>query len=343
MPSYVSLDGMAERVWFNASSMFSRGRRPLGTLQLLSVWPLLLMLLSSASVGHAAPINMLVLGDSLNLLTPDYDISWVVQLQNAGAIQPYDFAIDGATSDDVLNLELLFARPFLQSGAVTDSALVVGANEVDDDIAPYIISGVGTPVIHTASKVEAVIDAIAAANPGVHQVVATIPDVTLTPRYAGFIQQHSLTPIQVDAVQAAIMDANDEITQYALAHGVAVVDLFGASQAILPQYPWTFGGHTFNTAFDSNGFDVVTQVEGLISNLMAMAFNQAFGRNLPMFSDQEIVTTAGFTPNTDNTYYDISPFVLLPVPEPATLTLAAMGALTLLAMCRHGRSKHRRA
>ncbi len=73
----------------------------------LGVWLLLIVAgpLWPLSVLHAAPINMAVMGDSLNLLTPDYDTSWVVQLQNAGAITPYDVARDarGPTTSTTTN------------------------------------------------------------------------------------------------------------------------------------------------------------------------------------------------------------------------------------------------
>ncbi|HEY1599904.1 MAG TPA: PEP-CTERM sorting domain-containing protein, partial [Pirellulales bacterium] len=45
--------------------------------------------------------------------------------------------------------------------------------------------------------------------------------------------------------------------------------------------------------------------------------------------DQQIVTNSGFTPNTATTFFNIQPFVLLPVPEPATYALAIVACFGL--------------
>lgn len=88
-------------------------------------------------------------------------------------------------------------------------------------------------------------------------------------------------------------------------------------------YPLTLGGHTFGTMFASNGFDILTEPEGLLANMVATAFSAGFGQNLPMFSDQQIVTTAGFVPNNAMTYFDVRQFVI--TPEPSGFALAAFG------------------
>ncbi len=292
-----------------------------------AAWLLVLgALVVGASGLHAAPVDMAVMGDSLNLLSTYYDISWVAQLRNAGAITPHDQAVDGAESGDVVRNQLPQVLSLVQQGMVTDSALVVGANDIalEPDNLRSIFLYDPQPVIDSiVGNIETVISSIRSADPNVHQVIANIPDITVTPYFQSYLNGSSLTPEQLQAGRTAIMDINSQIEQYALTRGIPVVDLFTAADVLIPLYPWTFGGHTFNTAFSYNGLDIQTQPEGLISNMMAMAFNEAYGQNLPIFSDQQIVTTAGFTPNTDTTYYDVSPLVLLPAPEPATLVLAA--------------------
>ena len=64
---------------------------------------------------------------------------------------------------------------------------------------------------------------------------------------------------------------NSQIEAFALARHIPVIDLFKASDVLTPLYPWTFGGHTFDTAFAGNGFDILTQPEGIISNAISIA------------------------------------------------------------------------
>ncbi len=61
------------------------------------------------------------------------------------------------------------------------------------------------------------------------------------------------------------------------------------------------------------------------------AFNLQWGQNLPILSDQQITKNAGFTPNTGTTYFDVQPYVLLPVavPEPSSVVLLSLGAFAL--------------
>ncbi|HVU86287.1 MAG TPA: SGNH/GDSL hydrolase family protein [Pirellulales bacterium] len=295
---------------------------------------LVTMVLSALSIRSisAAPVSMAVMGDSINLLTPTYDTSWVVQLQNAGAITQHDVARDGATSNGVVSGQLPTIVSLAQQGQITDSVLVVGAN----DFGPFgpnaqtvFLGGNAQPVIDTfVSNVEKVITSIAAANPGVHQVIANIPDITATPLAPVLALAYGATPAEIQAGRNAIITANNEIQQFALAHGVPVIDLFKAADVLVPLYPWTFGGHTFSTMFASNQFDILTQPEGLISNMIATAFNEVFGQNLPIFSDQQIVTNSGFTPSGPTTFYNVSQFVI--TPEPATWILAALGGLFAL-------------
>ncbi len=310
---------------YSASSLFA----PLWRSALLLT---VVVYLSSLSTVDAAPVSMAVMGDSLNLLTPTYDTSWVVQLVNAGAITQHDVAFDGATTGDVVSAQLPSVVSLAHQGTITDSVLIVGAN----DFGPYgpnaqtiFLGGNPQPVIDSVvSNIETVITSIAAANPGVHQVIANIPDITVTPLMQQLFVTYGATQADIQAGRDAIITANNEIQQFALAHGVAVVDLFKAADVLVPLYPWTFGGHTFSTMFAGNQFDILTQPEGLIANSVSLAFDEAFGQNLPIFSDQQIVTAAGFVPSGSTTYYDTAQFVI--TPEPATCWLAALASVGLM-------------
>jgi hypothetical protein len=276
----------------------------------------------------AAPESMAIMGDSLNLLTPTYDTSWVVQLQNAGAITGHDLAVDGATTSSVVSGQLPGAVSLAHSNQVADAVTIVGANDVVDDSSIFS-GGNATPLFNSiVANLEEVIGSLSTANPTVDQVIANIPDVTVTSAVVQFAAQQGITAAELQAVRNDIIAANTQIDQFALARGIPVLDLFTAADDLIPMYPWTFGGHTFSTIFASNGFDIQTQPEGLIANMVSTAFDVRYGQNLPMFSDQQIVTTSGFTPNSATTFYDVRPFVI--VPEPSSFILAALGGLALL-------------
>ncbi len=296
---------------------------------------LIVLAVACLSPIQAAPVSMAVMGDSINLLTPTYDTSWVVQLQNAGAIIPHDFAVDGAISDDVVDNQLDSVVSLARAGQITDSVLVVGAN----DFGPYgpnaadifLYGDDPTPIANNfVRNVETILGSIAAANPGVHQVVANIPDLAVTPLAQEAISAYGIPAANVEAGRNAIISANQQIQAYALEHHIAVIDLFKASDVLAPLYPWTFGGQTFDTMFASNGFDILTQPEGIIANAVSTAFDVGFGQNLPIFSDQQIVAAAGLPSNSATTYYDVAQFVI--TPEPSSNVLFLWGLVICLAV-----------
>ena len=71
-------------------------------------------------------------------------------------------------------------------------------------------------------------------------------------------------------------------------------------------------------------------LQGLLANMVDTAFNQAFGQSLPILSDQKIVTNAHFTPNAGTTFFNVQPFILLPVPEPSSIVLAITAGVGML-------------
>ena len=79
--------------------------------------------------------------------------------------------------------------------------------------------------------------------------------------------------------------------------------------------------------FASNGFDILTEPEGLLANMVATAFNVGFGQKLPIFSDQQTGTTAGFVPNKAMTYFDVRQFVITLEPSGFAVAAFSFGAL----------------
>jgi hypothetical protein len=77
--------------------------------------------------------------------------------------------------------------------------------------------------------------------------------------------------------------------------------------------------------------------QGQLANMVIDTADGAYHANLTPFTDQQFLATAGIEPGVAGpTYIDLSPFVLLPTPEPTTGLLAVIGAATagLLAVFR---------
>ena len=118
--------------------------------------------------------------------------------------------------------------------------------------------------------------------------------------------------------ERAIGQANAQADAYALAHDVPVVDLYSASQQISSAIPITLAGHTFTTAFAPDNFHPAPFLQGLLANMVDLALNQTFHQTLPVLSDQQIVHNVGFTPTGGTTFYNVQPFVLVPLSGDAT-------------------------
>jgi hypothetical protein len=78
----------------------------------------------------------------------------------------------------------------------------------------------------------------------------------------------------------------------------------------------------------SDGFHPSNVAQGLIANMIDTAFNVGYGQSLPILSDQKIVQNAGKIPNSATTYFNVSPYII--VPEPAT-SLLVITTVVLLA------------
>ena len=72
------------------------------------------------------------------------------------------------------------------------------------------------------------------------------------------------------------------------------------------------------------------------------AADRGYGAGLAPLSDQQLVTNAGQTPLTAGpTYYDVSPYVIVPEPSTCALCLLALGAFPSV-ICRkwHSSGRH---
>jgi hypothetical protein len=219
--------------------------------------------------------------------------------------------------------------------------LIIGGNNFLSGTAlQQILSGNPTPAINNyVNDVKQIIDTIAAAGPNVHQVFGNMPDVTVTPEVQGEAAQTDDPALALSLLASAILQANTLANAYALSHNVPVIDLYTVSHSLLNGSTFPLGGHTFTTAFMSDGFHPAGWVQGLLGNMVDTAYNLQWHQGLPLLSDQQIVVNQGFTPNGLTTYSNVAPFILLPVPEPTTWALAIVGA----SFCLVGAWRRRRA
>ncbi len=288
--------------------------------------------------ASAVAIRMAVMGDSISAGSgvSGGSPNWVAQLKSTfpTAIAFTNDAVGGATSSSVIstkvsslgNVSQLTAVDALATAhSIDDSVIIIGGNDATSTAALAVAQG-GSPTAFInayVNNVKTIINSVAAAGPGVHQVFGNMPDVTVTPE----VQQFGVTPAALQLLSQAIAQANVQADAYALAHNVPVIDLYAASHMIVNGFPLTLAGQPFSTPFATDGFHPAPVVQGLLANMVTMAFNEKFGQNLPMLSDQQIVHNLGLTPSGATSYFNVQPFVL--VPEPATVLLLALGMAAL--------------
>jgi hypothetical protein len=299
----------------------SLARRIACALALFLGVPLLL-----ASRVDAAAVRMAVMGDSISAGSSQ---NWIGHLNSSfpGTVTFQNKAQGGATTDTVISGQLNSVITLAASNQIDNSVLIIGGNNAtgaaDDfpNLTPFINNYVND-VIFTLS-------AVAAANPNVKQVFGNMPDVTVTPLVQSQAASLGITPADLQLLSGAIGAANNQANAWALSHNIPVIDLYTASHTVLQGNSFPLGGHTYTTAFASDGFHPARWVQGLLANMVTEAFNSNWGSTLPTLSDQQIVTNTGFTPSGSPTFFDVTPFILLPVPEPSSWVLASLGAMLL--------------
>ena len=154
-------------------------------------------------------------------------------------------------------------------------------------------------------------------------------------------------PSKRQHVTDAVAMVNDAVRELAADRGIYVVDVGGLKDMyvspdplvvggveIIKGWPWEHDPHYF---YLRDGGHLGTVVQGLFANTFIEAMNRCHGTDFTPLSDQEILANAGIpdpNPGGDPTYFDVTPFVI--VPEPSTLTLLTMGAVVCWRMAGGG-------
>lgn len=297
---------------------------------------------SSASLVAAAPLRLGVLGDSISAGNgSDFgsNPNWVTQLSKSGAFSVGKLgnqAVGGATSTDVLNDQLPAIQAQVAAGQLDYSVLLIGANDAAYAAADYLDSGDLDSTIQTligtvVGNVKTILTSVAAAG-SVHQIVATVPDQTVSPLVKSLFTQYNATPAQIASIRSGIQTINSEIKEFALARNIPVIDLFTSSDDLTAVSPLTLAGVNYTSVFASDGYHPAAVSHGLIANMVIDAANRQFHAGALRISDQQIVRNTGRTPRTVGpTYFNVSPYTLLAVPEPSSAALAGIGAVLFVA------------
>jgi hypothetical protein len=275
-----------------------------------------------------------------------YTGSWVPYLANqrgfnfGGVGQPYNVAIGGARSSTLLTQgQHTEVRNLVQNGNVNLAFLFIGGNDFFN-VGASIADGSLTGPALTAwaqsvvGNIGVAMDTVLSANP-TGMVVAGLPDILRTPGGRAIFD----TPAETARGNAAVDLVNTLLKPAVLGRGQVFVDLATASRDA-DSAPLYVGGVLIDTVnagaeptfFFQDARHPAAVGNGLVANMFLSAVNLGYGTNYAPLSDLEILTTAGlagqYTGETSQLPY--ARYVLLPVPEPASVGLAATAVACLL-------------
>jgi lysophospholipase L1-like esterase len=286
--------------------------------------------------ARSAIVQLGIMGDSLSFGDgSDYgqNPNWHTQLENGGrvAIGPTaNQAADGATTADLATQ----SQPILalvQAQQLDYSVIEMGSNDATSMAIDLVLNHIPIPADFSATvaqRVTSSMAALAAADPShhLHQVVANIPDIVQTPALQSAIVFLGVSQQDVNAIRQTILDTNALIEAQALQNGIPVLDLFKLIDEVGTQ-PLTLAGVTTAVAdlFPDDGFHPSSLIHGLTADMFIDAADRGYGATLDPLSDQEIVSNAGLVPLIAGpTFFDVSPYVIVPEPSSAALTLLAV-------------------
>lgn len=286
--------------------------------------------------ARPAVVQLGIMGDSLSFGDgSDYgqNPNWHTQLENGGrvAIGPTaNQAADGATTADLATQ----SQPILalvQAQQLDYTVVEMGSNDATSMAIDLVLNHIPIPADFSSKvsqRVTSTMAALAAADPShhLHQVVANIPDIVQTPALQTAIVFLGVSPQDVNAIRQTILDTNAQIEAAARQDGISVLDLFKLIDEV-GTLPLTLAGVTtaVTDLFPDDGFHPSSLIHGLTADMFIDAADRGYGATLDPLSDQDIVSNAGLIPLTAGpTFFDVSPYVIVPEPSSAALTLLAV-------------------
>ncbi len=244
----------------------------------------------------------------------------------------YNWARYGATTSTLLGRgqHTGLARQ-IQSGLVKQAVLMIGQNDFLPGPAGSAYYGIYTGTWNTrqiARYADKVVKNIQTAiktikTNGVQLVVSDICDYGVAP----ITREYFTDWTKRERVTKVITGVNARIEQLAQLYGIPMVDFFSLSKRYLgtnesPADSQVIGGVTITNdggveathAFVGDGIHPHTVVQAAFANMFLEAFNEGYGGSTPLFSEREMVETAGLTYTQDTLSLDFSEYVVLPKP-----------------------------
>jgi phospholipase/lecithinase/hemolysin len=287
----------------------------------------------------AAPINGFAAMGASETQGTTYSGSWVPWLAvdrklNFGASQTNNKAVGGATTTTLLSGgQHTKVASLVQSGSADVAYLFIGGNDVGPVVLDMLLETLDVPVWANGlvGRMMTATDTVLAKNPA-GMIIAGIPDMSLVP--AGQPYKAIGAP-----VVAELDYTNALIKAEVLARNQVYIDTAGFLRD-LNAGPFVVGGVTMNmtTGNSKANYFFVDDIHpgtvgnGIFANLMITALNQGYGTSVALFDDQSILAKAGLSASYTGptTHVDYAKYIYFnPVPEPASLTLAAIGLVSL--------------
>jgi len=321
--------------------------RSCGAVGLLAALIVCVPSLASADILHGIG----VMGDSASVKSPSY--KYPAQLQTnrglnfGGAGLPYDYAVGGATSASLLSGgQHTKMRNDVLAGKVTLGITFIGNNDwLASSVGQAIIGGTATPSQQTAFQ-NGIVNNIKSAvdmqfNAGIQgMLLGSVEDLTLTPAAQSIVDPNNPdTLAAVARLQASISVVNSQLLSYSQEKHIPFVDFFALGNAITSSGGLTVGGVSINmvdSGSNPRNFwidDLHPGIVGnaILGNMWMKAINIAYGTNLTLYTDQQILALAGltssYTGETFSTSYNLANYIhFTPVPEPSTSVLLILGA-----------------
>jgi hypothetical protein len=257
-------------------------------------------------------------------------------LNFGGAGIPYAFGYVGADSGEILapgnQVDQAVAK--ILSGDITLLTMGIGDNDyIDaaDDIVSGALSGAALAAMQAqvANNIATAVGELQSAGGAV--VLGGFSNTSLSPAASVF------NPTEKAAFEAAIDGGNQLVREWANSEGLSFIDFFALHTAVYEAGVAEVGGVELTLTgygsdphyFYSDQFHAGIIIRAAIANLYLQAINEAYGTNVPLLSDLEILTIAGIEDEYDGeTFNNVYPYAsFVTVPEPSTWVLACIGLL----------------
>ncbi len=278
--------------------------------------------------------------------------AYPVVLQNlrginfGGPTLPYDFAYSGASSSSVLlpgdaDAQLVTQ---IQAGNVTLAYMSIGANDMLGAVASVANSSLSGPALIAQENV--LINNIEtgvnmALGAGAKVVLGGLTDVAESPSVASLVAD----PAAKARVEGAIANMESQLAAFAATKGIPFVDFFALEKAVYDSGHLQIGGVNISLTtfgpdphnFFQDSLHAGIAIEGEVANLWLQGTNTAYGTNIPLLTDQEILNLAGIGNEYQaETFLAAEPLAqftdFTALPEPSSLVLLGVGAVGLLGL-----------